>query len=76
MSKSDINHEKIHLQQQKELLLIGFYLAYIFEYLLNLYVFRNKKKAYRSISFEKEAYKNENNELYCKTRKIFGQWRQ
>ena len=32
-------------------------------------------KAYRNISFEKEAYNNEKDLNYIKNRKIFAQWR-
>ena len=61
-----LNHERIHFRQQLELLLIGFYIIYFIEYIF---------KGYRTISFEKEAYRNAKNLNYLKTRKIFGQWR-
>jgi len=32
-------------------------------------------KGYRNISFEKEAYNNDNNLDYLKTRKWFAMWR-
>ena len=57
-----INHEEIHLRQQLELLIIPFYIWY----LIALY-----RKGYMGISFEKEAYANENNMKYLKTRKLF-----
>jgi len=57
-----INHEKIHIRQQVELLFVGFVILYFFE----LY-----KKGYMGISFEKEAYKNQHNLEYLKTRKWF-----
>lgn len=57
-----INHEKIHLRQQIELLVIPFYIWYLIEL---------KRVGYMNISFEKEAYANENNLNYLKTRKIF-----
>ena len=58
-------HEKIHGAQQKELLLVFFYLIYFIEWIF---------KGYRGISFEKEAYTNERYILY--KRKHFQQWRQ
>ena len=54
-----INHEIIHLRQQLELLLVIFYLWYLLEYLIRLIIYRNHYKAYRNISFEKEAFDNE-----------------
>lgn len=70
--KSDkvlLNHEQIHLAQQKELLVIPFFLFYGVNYLVNLMRFRNHHKAYREIIFEKEAYQNERNLSYLQTRK-------
>ena len=66
-----INHEKIHLRQQIELLILPFYVWYIIEYLIKLIKYRNTNKAYKHISFEKEAYLNENDLMYLKTRKSF-----
>ena len=62
----DINHERIHRAQQLELLVIGFYIIYGIEWLF---------KKYRNISFEKEAYSNENNLDYLKTRKHYSMWK-
>ena len=57
-----INHERIHLRQQLELLVLPFHVWY----LIALY-----RKGYMNISFEREAYANENNLDYLKTRKPF-----
>lgn len=57
----DYNHENIHFKQQVELFFIFFYLWYIIEFLIKLIYTRNWKVAYRSISFEQEAYERENN---------------
>jgi hypothetical protein len=70
-----INHEKIHLKQQLELLIIPFYLLYLIEYVLGLLKYRNHDKAYRNISFEKEAYKHEKNLEYLGQRKTWAVWR-
>ena len=67
-----INHERIHLLQQAELLIIPFYLWYVMEYLMRLAVYRNKKEAYHNISFEREAYSNEKNLNYLKNRSFWG----
>lgn len=70
-----LNHEKIHARQQLELLIIPFYLIYLIEWLVRLIITRNLHKAYRDISFEKEAYANESNLDYLKNRKWFTMWR-
>jgi hypothetical protein len=66
-----LNHERIHLRQQIELLILPFYIWYGFEYLLRLLQFRNRKEAYRNISFEREAYKNEKDLDYLKKRSFW-----
>ncbi|WP_111706714.1 hypothetical protein [Lutibacter citreus] len=66
-----LNHENIHLQQQKELLWIFFFIWYGSEYLILLIQYKNHNKAYKNISFEKEAYKNEENLNYLLNRKNF-----
>ncbi|AZQ63179.1 hypothetical protein EI427_13300 [Flammeovirga pectinis] len=66
-----ILHEKIHFEQQKELLLVFFYLWYIIEYGIRLVIHRNTYLAYKNISFEKEAYQNEREMTYLSTRKRF-----
>lgn len=69
----EINHEKIHTEQMKELLYILFYILYYIEWLYKLFIFKDSKIAYRNISFEKEAYSNERNLKY--KRKHFAQWK-
>tara|TARA_R100001369_G_scaffold22674_1_gene41259 strand:+ start:13458 stop:13784 length:327 start_codon:yes stop_codon:yes gene_type:complete len=63
-----INHEKIHLQQQAELLVLVFYLWYGIEFLVRWFQLNNRKLAYCNISFEKEAYENELDIEYIKSR--------
>lgn len=72
LSQTTFNHEAIHTAQMKELLYIFFYIVYFFEWIFRLFT---SKTPYRSISFEQEAYKNQNNFEYLKTRKHFSQWR-
>jgi hypothetical protein len=55
------NHELIHTAQMKELLYVPFYLLYGIEWLIRLAMYRNARKAYRNISFEREAYDNQDN---------------
>ena len=77
LTKVDINHEKIHTQQMKELLYIPFYVLYILEYIIRLCIpffkmsLPDSHKIYRSISFEQEAYKYEMNLEYLKNRKRY-----
>ena len=65
-----LNHEKIHLRQQLELLILPFFIWYFLEYLVRLIQYRNRHLAYRNISFEREAYDNELNLAYLKSRSI------
>lgn len=75
LSKTTINHEAIHTAQMKELLYIPFYIIYGIEYIINLIKYKDGHKAYKNISFEREAYGNERNLEYLKGRRVFNQWR-
>ena len=66
-----INHEKIHLAQQLELLVLPFYFLYVLSYLINLIRYKNHDRAYFNIIFEREAYKNDKDLAYLARRKIF-----
>jgi hypothetical protein len=66
---SFINHENIHWGQQKEMLVIPFYLWYVIEWVVNIFKFG--KRAYIKLSFEQEAYFNQKNLQYLKTRKFY-----
>lgn len=70
-----INHERIHLRQQLELLIIPFYLVYLSEYIFLLFKYKNHDKAYRNISFEREAYDNDANLDYIAHRRTWAMWR-
>tara|TARA_R110002050_G_scaffold273113_1_gene417035 strand:- start:26949 stop:27287 length:339 start_codon:yes stop_codon:yes gene_type:complete len=63
-----LNHEKIHLRQQLEMLILPFYLFYVGEFLIRLLQYKNWNKAYRNISFEREAYYNESHLDYLEQR--------
>jgi|TARA_R110002124_G_scaffold49599_5_gene145270 hypothetical protein len=56
MSEDVLRHETIHLAQQKELLVIFFYLLYGWDYLRGLIKYKDKEQAYFRIRFEQEAY--------------------
>nr|WP_294927942.1 hypothetical protein [uncultured Flavobacterium sp.] len=66
-----LNHEKIHLKQQLELLVIPFFIWYFFEFLIRLIQYKNTALAYRNISFEREAYAKETDFNYLKNRSFF-----
>ena len=68
-----LNHEKIHLRQQQELLILPFFIWYFFEYIFRLFQYMNHNLAYRNISFEREAYANESQFNYLKNR-VFWQF--
>lgn len=70
-NQSLINHEKIHLRQQLELLIIPFYIWYLSEYYIKYLKYKDPERAYRNISFEREAYENDQNLDYLKTRKLW-----
>lgn len=71
-NKTMLNHERIHLRQQLELLWIFFFIWYVIEFLIHYIRYRDWMKAYYSISFEKEAYTHEVDPHYLKTRKFWG----
>lgn len=66
-----INHERIHLRQQLELLILPFYFWYLIEYLIRLIQYKNVTAAYLNISFEREAYQNDEDLDYLKGRSWF-----
>ena len=63
-----LNHEKIHIKQQLELLVVFFFLWYFIEFIIRLIQFKDRRKAYLNISFEREAYANEKDLDYLKRR--------
>ena len=66
-----INHEKIHLRQQLELLVVPFFVIYIFEFLVRLIKYKSWNLAYRNVSFEREAYVKESQLEYLKNRQFW-----
>lgn len=66
-----LNHERIHTAQMKELGYIFFYIIYVLEWLVRLFLPGN---AYRNISFEQEADLFEVSKTYLNTRKRFAMW--
>ncbi len=72
MDEVTVNHEMIHIKQQKELFVVGFYLLYVIYWLFNLLWYRvSPVIAYSMIPFEIEAYENEGNLNYLQSRPRF-----
>lgn len=68
----DRNHEEIHGYQEKEMLIIPFFIWYVVEFIIKYIYYRfNWHKAYRSISFEREAYSNQETLTYFNRREPF-----
>ncbi|MCH4821891.1 hypothetical protein ML462_01795 [Gramella lutea] len=63
-----VNHEKIHLKQQLEMLVLFFYIWYAIEFFIRYLDCRDSMLAYRNISFEREAYRRELDLAYLKKR--------
>jgi len=68
MSDVTINHEKIHIEQQRELLVVFFYVLYIWYWLIGKVKGMNNDEAYMSIPFECEAYEKMYDESYLANR--------
>ena len=66
-----INHEKIHIRQQLELLIIPFFVWYCLEFIFRLVQYRSIKVAYRNIVFEREAYAREGDLNYLEVRRFW-----
>lgn len=69
-----ITHEEIHNLQSRDfgigkLGYIPFYLLYFTEWILKLPMYMCGMNPYRELSFEREAYDNQNNPDYLNTRK-------
>lgn len=69
LTKRTLNHESIHSEQMKEMLYIFFYIWYLIEWIIKIpcsWFYKQPKcrqkitkVAYRSISFEQEAFYNQ-----------------
>ena len=64
-----VNHERIHIAQQRELFVLPFYVLYVGQWLINKFKYKDTgPEAYYNISFEQEAYLNSSNEIYLLNR--------
>lgn len=66
-----LNHEKIHIRQQLEMLVLPFFVIYLTEFLIGYLKYKNWQLAYKNISFEREAYANEKDLCYLKQRSFW-----
>lgn len=70
-----MRHETTHALQQKELLWLSFFILYGLEYAVKLLLCGfDSARAYRSISFEQEAYLWQNDKAYNNIRPSF-EWK-
>ena len=71
-----LRHEKIHIIQQLELLLIGAVLLYVFEYFYARYYKKmNARQAYYYTALEQEAHRNAMDKEYLSQRKMYALFR-
>lgn len=74
VNPTTITHENIHLLQALDFGIgkmgfVPFYLLYLIEWIIKLSYYFWKKDPYYELSWEREAYDNQNNPDYLKTRK-------
>lgn len=68
MDEITIRHECIHIEQQRELLVIFFYVLYVWYWLRGKMSGMTNDEAYMNIPFEQEAYRKMYDENYLETR--------
>lgn len=72
IEEQTLNHERIHTAQMRELLFVPFYVLYVIEYIIRIPMHDfDIVQAYRNISFEREAYANDEDFEYLNRRKLF-----
>ncbi|MBR1681852.1 MAG: sodium:solute symporter [Bacteroidaceae bacterium] len=67
----ELNHERIHAAQQRELLYVPFFIWYVVEWLFLWAKYGDRMKAYEHIRFEKEAYRHQGDLQYLSRRKHY-----
>ena len=71
LNPEELNHERIHTAQQREMLYLPFFVWYVVEWLFLLLRYRNFMQAYYHISFEQEAYRHQDDLDYLQHRKHY-----
>lgn len=66
-----INHEQIHIEQYKELLFLGFFLIYAYDFIKSILSGNSWETAYNDIRLEKEAYAHESDLDYLESRRRY-----
>ena len=69
ISDTVLNHEKIHTEQYRETFYIFYIPLYLLNFTFNLVKYCTFNKAYRNICFEREAYRNHDNDHYISERR-------
>lgn len=71
-----VNHERIHLAQQKELLIVPFFILSFLEFLYACVVLRKTSfEAYVWTSSEQEAYRHMYDDTYLERRSLWSQFK-
>lgn len=71
-----LTHERIHLQQQRETLLVGAFIIDLLERLYARFVLKKSdQETYLWLSSEQEAYRNHHDPQYLTKRKTFARFR-
>ena len=70
-----LNHEKIHREQQLELFVVGAYILYFIEFLIIFAQTMDFHKSIFNVSFEREAFYNQHNPYYLRTRKRYSNFK-
>lgn len=71
IDETDERHEQIHWEQQKELLIVLFLVWYAVEFAVKLLLTWSWHRAYRSLSFEQEAYVHQSDRYYLGSRRRY-----
>ena len=71
LTPEELNHERIHTAQQRELLFLPFFLWYAVEWLVLMVRYRNGIEAYYRIRFEREAYRHQAESDYLARRRHY-----
>jgi hypothetical protein len=76
LSARVVNHERIHHAQQREMLILPFFVWYVLEFMMRFLFTFSWGKAYRNLLHEREAKRHEGNAGYLARRSawawIFG----
>ena len=69
-----VRHERIHIAQATETLVLPFYLLWLFDLLRGRLLYGSFQDAYFSSRLEQEAFEHEDDEAYLARRRLFA-WR-